>query len=45
MKNNRWELVDLPDGWKSIDCKWIFKVKRGSDGTSGGQEICPEVWS
>ena len=32
MKNNTWELVNLPEGRKLIECKWIFKVKRGSDG-------------
>ena len=32
MENNTWELLDLPEGRKSIECKWIFKVKRGSDG-------------
>ena len=32
MENNTWELVDLPEGRKPIKCKWIFKVKKGSDG-------------
>ena len=32
MENNTWELVDLPEGRKPIECKWIFKVKKGSDG-------------
>ena len=32
MENNTWELVDLPQGRKSIERNWIFKVKRGSDG-------------
>ena len=31
MENNTWELVDLPEGRKPIECKWIFKVKRGSN--------------
>ncbi|RDX97797.1 hypothetical protein CR513_19393, partial [Mucuna pruriens] len=26
-KNNRWKLVDLPRGAKSIGCKWIFEKK------------------
>ena len=30
MENDTWELVDLPEGQKPIECKWIFKVKRGS---------------
>ena len=32
MENDTWELVDLPEGRKPIEYKWIFKVKRGSDG-------------
>ena len=32
MENDTWELVDLPEGRKPIECKRIFKVKRGSDG-------------
>lgn len=26
--NDTWELVDLPEGRKSIGCKWVFKIKR-----------------
>lgn len=26
-KNNTWECVDLPDEKKSIDVRWMFKVK------------------
>lgn len=33
MKNNTWELVDLPPGKKSISCKWIFKTKYKEDGS------------
>ena len=33
MSSGTWELVDLPTGRKLIDCKWIFKVKKGSDGS------------
>ena len=33
MSSGTWELVDLPTGRKPIDCKWIFKVKKGSDGS------------
>ena len=32
MENDTWELVNLPEGRKPIECKWIFKLKRGSDG-------------
>ena len=30
--NSVWTLVDLPDGFKPIGCKWIYKRKRGADG-------------
>ena len=30
--NKVWELVDLPEGIKSIVCKWVFKRKSGEDG-------------
>ena len=33
VKNNTWDLVDLPPGAKAIGLKWIFKIKRNSDGT------------
>ncbi|KAH9322072.1 hypothetical protein KI387_016711, partial [Taxus chinensis] len=33
MKNNTWQLVDLPLGKKPIRCRWIFKTKYKSDGT------------
>ena len=31
MENETWELVELPCGRKVIHCKWILKVKHGSD--------------
>ena len=30
--NKVWTLVDLPDGVKTIECKWIFKKKTDMDG-------------
>lgn len=30
--NKVWELVEAPNGVKSIECKWIYKRKRGVDG-------------
>lgn len=33
VKNETWTLVDLPPGVKAIGLKWIFKVKRNSDGS------------
>lgn len=32
-KNQTWELVDLPHGIKHIGLKWVFKLKRNSDGS------------
>ncbi|KAL1200820.1 Retrovirus-related Pol polyprotein from transposon TNT 1-94 [Cardamine amara subsp. amara] len=31
-ENQVWSLVDLPDGVKAIECKWIFKKKIDVDG-------------
>ncbi|KAG7572396.1 Integrase catalytic core [Arabidopsis suecica] len=31
-QNKVWTLVDLPDGVKAIECKWIFKKKIDMDG-------------
>ena len=33
MKNKTWDLINLPAGAKAIGLKWIFKVKRNSDGS------------
>jgi len=27
-----WDLVKLPEGFKKVDCKWVFKTKRESHG-------------
>ncbi len=33
MKANQvWELVELPEGVKPVQCKWVFKTKRDSKG-------------
>lgn len=32
-KNKTWTLVDLPLGCKAIGLKWIFKIKRNTDGS------------
>ncbi|WZZ50841.1 hypothetical protein YC2023_050948 [Brassica napus] len=33
VKNNTWSLVDLPPNCKAIGLKWVFKVKKNSDGS------------
>nr|GEV89157.1 zinc finger, CCHC-type [Tanacetum cinerariifolium] len=33
MGNNTWVLADLPLGFKSLGCKWIFKIKLKVNGT------------
>lgn len=32
IKNQTWELVELPFDKSVIGCKWIYKIKRGPDG-------------
>lgn len=32
-KNQVWDLVDLPEGRKSIGNKWVLKIKRKADGS------------
>ena len=39
LESETWELVELPPDRKPIGCKWVFKVKHGSDGS-----VFPEVW-
>ena len=33
LKNDTWELVDLPPGKNVIGCKWVFKLKKNVDGS------------
>ena len=30
--NQVWNLVDLPDGCRAVECKWVFKKKTDMDG-------------
>jgi len=32
MDNKSWNLLKLPDNRKAIGCKWVFKLKRDTDG-------------
>ena len=32
MKNNTWELANLPKGQVAIGCRWVYAVKRDKDG-------------
>ncbi|PNX93189.1 putative copia-type protein, partial [Trifolium pratense] len=32
-ENRTWSLVSLPPGKKPIGCRWVFKIKRKSDGS------------
>ncbi|CAI7926313.1 unnamed protein product [Closterium sp. NIES-54] len=32
IENGTWELVELPEGRRPINSKWVFKVKSGADG-------------
>ena len=31
-ENNVWDLVELPEGFKQVGYKWVFKTKRDSNG-------------
>jgi hypothetical protein len=33
MKNDTWELTPWRKGINVVDCKWVFKLKRKSDGS------------
>ncbi|GJR87104.1 ribonuclease H-like domain-containing protein [Tanacetum coccineum] len=32
IRNNTWTLTDLPIGWKTIDNKWLYKIKYKASG-------------
>lgn len=33
LKNDKWEVVKIPEGVKPISCKWEFRINRNSDGS------------
>lgn len=33
LENGTWEVVPLPRGKKAIGCRWVFKIKRDSNGS------------
>ena len=39
VKMNLYDKVERPKEWKVIDCKWVFKTKRGPD----GEIVCYKV--
>lgn len=32
-KNQTWRIVDLPEGKKTVECKWVFILKYRADGS------------
>jgi hypothetical protein len=32
-ENQTWILIDLPPGKDAVDCKYVYKIKRNSDGS------------
>lgn len=32
LKNDTWDIVQLPKRRKAIGCKWVFRVKENQDG-------------
>ena len=30
--NKAWDLVEIPEGAKTVDCEWVYKTKYGSKG-------------
>lgn len=34
IENRTWELVELPEKRKPIDCKWVYKTKRDANGNT-----------
>jgi hypothetical protein len=32
-KNRTWDIVTLPQGKKTVGCKWVFSIKYKADGS------------
>ena len=39
-ENQVWNLVDLPDGARPVECKWVFKKKTDMDGNVSVYKAC-----
>ncbi|BBN69587.1 hypothetical protein Prudu_1033S000100 [Prunus dulcis] len=39
-KNNTWELTELPQGYKTIGVKWVFKTKLNEKGEIHKHKAC-----
>lgn len=35
LRNETWQMTELPKGRSVVDCKWVFKRKRGENGAAG----------
>jgi hypothetical protein len=44
-KNETWDLLSLPAGVKPISCKWVYLVKRRSDGSVEGARFVVSAFS
>ena len=43
-KTGTWDLVDLPSGKSTIDCKWVYMIKTRSEGTVCETPENPRFW-
>ncbi|XP_071714945.1 uncharacterized mitochondrial protein AtMg00810-like [Rutidosis leptorrhynchoides] len=39
-KNETWELVKKPEACKPVTCKWVYRLKKNSDGTFNRFKAC-----